>query len=173
MKELKLFQWFINAAIVVFVLAVSKYLYEYPIAILMEKASLYGMELSNEGNTILVKVLAFIKIIIVLMFVQAINFLRLTMKCFLTKNYFENRITVYFRKAGYLIVTVGLLSYIFTLAFLKFRDVFLIDFRFALILAEDHFFNPIFSIFIGLFFVIVSSAFANAKAIKQENDLTI
>lgn len=173
MRELKLFQWFINIALVVFALAVVKYLYEYPLGILMEKGSIYGMDLSNEENTVLVKVFAFIKMAIVLIFAQAIYFLKLTIKYFLNKNYFENRITRYFRWAGYMLLITGVLSFIIQLIVERFHEVLMLDFRYGMILSEDHFFNRIFAIFMGLFFVIISSAFFQASELKQENDLTI
>lgn len=173
MKELKLFQWFINIALVVFTLAVAKYLYEHPLGILMEKGSIYGLDLSNEENNFSVKVFASIKMVIVIIFSLSIYFLNLTIKYFLIKDYFENIISKYFRRAGYLLLVTGILSFIFQFIVEKFHDELLLDSAFGSILYEDHFFNRIFAIFMGLFFVIISSAFFEASGLKQENDLTI
>jgi len=168
MKRLNVIQLLINAIFILFVVMVGNRLYVYPIGMIREQILPYGLDFSKEENTLLVKAFASVEIVLILIFVLAIFLLRSTIKYFLDKNYFAPKVSKHFISAGYLFVFLGVSNFIFK----KMIGLF-IDFGYPLSFIQGLNGNDIFMIFIGLFFIFISKAFFQAKAMQQENDLTI
>jgi Protein of unknown function (DUF2975) len=168
MKKLNIIKLLINTTFILFIVVVVNRIFKYPIAMIREKGAPYGFDFSREENTWVAKIFASTEIILILLFVLAIYFLKSTVKYFVDKNYFAQKVSKHFIRAGYLFIFLGVSNFIFK----KLIGVFL-DFGYALTIMQGSDGNDIFMIFIGSFFVFISKAFFQAKEIQQENDLTI
>ncbi|QXP63515.1 DUF2975 domain-containing protein [Polaribacter sp. R2A056_3_33] len=114
--------------------------------------------------------------------IVAIFYLRKCISSFLNSDFYNEDVTTNFKKAGNLFIFIGVSTIIIQLfAILYFQNLaenmiqmktnFLITL--SNILAATIDLKSVISIIIGLFFLLFSKIFENARVLKQENDLTI
>ncbi len=121
----------------------------------------------------------FTTVINFILFVIAIYFLRKCIKPFDTSEFYSIVVIKNLKRAGGLFVFIGISTIVFRLiAILYFQNQMPVINGYtglkttgAITSSVD--ISVLFLIIIGLFFLLFSKAFANAKELKQENELTI
>lgn len=119
-----------------------------------------------------------IKVVNFTLFIIAIFSLKKNSTLFIKSDFYNKKIIKNFNKVGTIFIFIGITSLIVTLyskiitpnTIYK-NNPFLIKFTNIINLTFD--FKNIFSIIIGLFFLLFSKIFENSRILKQENDLTI
>ncbi|PVW14249.1 DUF2975 domain-containing protein [Marixanthomonas spongiae] len=102
-----------------------------------------------------------------ILFIIGLYFLKVSLTHIVQGNYYSEKVISNFNTAGKLLISVGVTTLL--LRFLA--DILLID-RLALTL-DFTAYSLLFVIIMGFFFMLFSTVFANAKKLKEENDLTI
>ncbi|WP_308991558.1 DUF2975 domain-containing protein [Mariniflexile litorale] len=112
------------------------------------------------------------------LFIIAISFLRKSVSLFMQSDFYNNQVIKNFKIVGSLFVFIGVSSIIVQLFFalyfkntIKIEDDIFIKILSIASAAID--LKSIFSIVIGLFFLLFSKIFENSRILKQENELTI
>jgi len=136
-----------------------------------------GLETFNEmGLTTTHLIVAiFVGLLISVLFIIGILNLRKTMKFMTHGDYFSEKVTTNFKSAGTLFVIVGSLGIIVPLILMLFvisniNVGMATNYNFGSSMPTN---SPLFTIIIGLFFILMSYVFTQARLLKQENDLTI
>ena len=118
----------------------------------------------NNLNLLELFVITFVLICIYFFFVKAIYLLKGTLKDLSEGNYFSELVINNFKIIGKYVLISGISFSVFRFIL---RLILLSDIKIGI----DN--TLIISIIIGLFFMFLSEAFAKARQVKQENDLTI
>lgn len=168
MKKNSVLELFIKAVFVLFVILVMYRIYIYPIGLIQEKEMPYGFSFSTEENIWMVKIFASVEIVLMLAFVLAFYLLQRTVKYFISKNYFAQKVSKNIILSGALFVALGFSSFLFKISLGLFAN-----FGYLVSNIQGSYGNDIFMIFVGLFLIFIGKAFFEAKQLKQENDLTI
>jgi hypothetical protein len=122
-------------------------------------------------------VLNFTIIYVILIFksiltVFGILYLRKAIKAILIKEYFSIQVTKNLKKAGRVFVAVGgAYMAVFILSILRAHSV--LQFRSEFFQTESGITLGLFIVIIGLYFILISHLFTQARSHKEENELTI
>jgi Protein of unknown function (DUF2975) len=113
-----------------------------------------------------------------ILFTIAVYYLRKCIDPFIDSDFYSIVVIKNLKKAGRLFIFIGLSTILFRLvAVLYFRSIIVVQGYSGLLNVESLIssidITTIFLIIIGLFFLLFSNTFENAKRLKQENDLTI
>ena len=117
-----------------------------------------------------------------MLLIVAVYLLRKGTSSFLVSDFYNEKVTTNFKKAGNIFVFIGISTIIiqlFTVVYvlsiannmMQMKTNFLITTVNTLAAAVD--LKSVLSIIIGLFFMLFSKIFENSRLLKQENDLTI
>lgn len=117
-----------------------------------------------------------------MLLIAAIFLLRKGTSSFLISDFYNEKVTTNFKKAGNIFVFIGISTIViqlFTVVYvlsiannmMQMKTNFLITIINTLAAAVD--LKSVLSIIIGLFFLLFSKIFENSRILKQENDLTI
>jgi len=120
----------------------------------------------------------FSTIINFILFTIAVYYLRKCIEPFINSDFYSTVVIKNLKKAGRLFVFIGLSTILFRLvAILYFQSIVPVQGYSGLLnagsLISSIDITTIFLIIIGLFFLLFSNTFENAKRLKEENDLTI
>jgi Na+-driven multidrug efflux pump len=119
----------------------------------------------NIDSTLISKVLIFLALMLVLVFIYCFYLFRKTLRYFQKRKPFHVDVMTNFNKIGALLMISGISSSILFFVFRLFSDS-----KFQMSLGLTPY---IFVICLGLFFMILSEVFMVAKHAKDENELTI
>ncbi|UAM96925.1 DUF2975 domain-containing protein [Polaribacter litorisediminis] len=115
-----------------------------------------------------------------ILFIMAIFYLRKSITPFIQSDFYSESVTKNLWKAGNLFIFIGVSTIIIQLIAATYMQVFMTKIiqingfiTFSNIVAAAFDLRSIFLIIVGLFFLLFSKSFINARALKQENDLTI
>ena len=117
-----------------------------------------------------------------MLLIAAVFLLRKGTSSFLISDFYNEKVTTSFKKAGYIFIFIGISTIIiqsFTVVYvlgyanniMQMKTNFLITIINTIAAAVD--LKSVLSIIIGLFFMLFSKIFENSRLLKQENDLTI
>jgi len=117
-----------------------------------------------------------------ILFIIAIFYLKKSVSSFIESDYYSEKATTNFKKAGNIFIFIGVstiviqlfaVQYVQSIAnnMLQMKTNYLISILNTLAAAID--LKSVLAIIIGLFFLLFSKIFENSRILKQENDLTI
>ena len=115
-----------------------------------------------------------------ILFIIAIYYLRKSTSSFLKSDFYTEEITKNLKKVGILFVFIGVSTILIMLIFAIYIQGIMQNLvqinpfiSYLNMFASTIDLKSIFLIIIGLFFLLFSKSFENARLLKQENDLTI